>query len=280
MSDVASAIRAATDRLSVSSDTARLDAELLMAHALAVSRSDMLVRAMRVEAPDGFDALVERRAAHEPVAYITGKTEFYGIELEVGPRVLIPRGDSESLIEAASEHFAERRPPDRILDLGTGSGALLIAAMSLFPDASGAALEKSPDAFTVAARNINRYSEGRALSLAQADWHDAGWADDLGAFDLILCNPPYVEDDAELDPDVREYEPASALFAGKDGLDDYRAIIPQLGKLLSPDGVAIFEIGASQANPVTEIAENAGFSVEMRRDLAKRPRVLCLTWPK
>lgn len=277
---VAEAIRDAAGKLMAVSETARLDAELLMAHALGMSRSDMLIQAMRDEASDGFDGLVDRRAAHEPIAYITGKAEFYGIELEVEPGVLIPRGDSESLIEAAKEFFAGREPPEDILDLGTGSGALLIAAMSVFPDASGLATERSLEAFKIASRNIDRYSKGRAVSIVQSDWHQQGWSTGKGEFDLILCNPPYVETDAKLEPDVRDFEPASALFAGPDGLDDYQVIIPQLGKLLSPDGVAIFEIGATQHESVAEIAQNAGFSVEMRRDLAKRPRALLLSWPK
>ena len=104
-----------------------------------------------------------------------------------------------------------------------------------------------------------------------------GWSDDLGQFDLIMCNPPYVEADASLDPDVRDYEPASALFAGPEGLDDYRVIIPQLGKLLSSGGVAVLEMGATQEEAVSAIARDSGFSVAMKRDLAGRPRALILT---
>ncbi len=111
----------------------------------------------------------------------------------------------------------------------------------------------------------------------QRNWHEADWADDLGTFDLILCNPPYIEDNAVLDPDVRDYEPASALFAGREGLDDYRVIIPQLGKLLNRGGIAILEIGHSQAEAVSAIAQQAGFRVEIRNDLANRPRALILS---
>ncbi len=127
-------------------------------------------------------------------------------------------------------------------------------------------------------------AQGNAATLGLAgrsawhhrDWHAPGWADDLGTFDLILCNPPYVEADAALDAQVREYEPASALFAGPEGLDDYRALIPQLGKLLVPGGVAIFEIGHAQAEAVSAIAASAGFTPSLRHDLAGRPRALTL----
>ena len=277
MTRVADALREATAKLAATSDTARLDAELLMAHALGMTRSDMLVRAMLEPSPEAFDALIERRSRREPVAYIIGHQEFYGRHFAVCPGILIPRGDSETIIEAAIEKWSDA---SRVLDLGTGSGALLITALIELRDASGIGVDASREAVEIAERNAqtNRLIGSRARFM-QRDWRNDGWTDDLGAFDLILCNPPYVEDDAELDPDVRDYEPASALFAGPDGLDDYRILIPQLGKLLAPGGIALFEIGAAQAPAVTEIAQNHGFVVEMRRDLAKRPRVLILTRP-
>jgi len=290
---VGEAIRAAATRLAAISDSARLDAELLMAHAVGVSRSDMLLRALRDPEPANFAALVERRAAHEPVAYITGTAEFYGLTLAVTPATLIPRGDSETLIEAARETFANRPAPQRILDLGTGSGALLLAAMSVWHSADGMGLDQSAEALLIAIRNAqthantpiavvgnlkaelpaHRQDRGMARFI-QRDWRKRGWRNHLGTFDLILCNPPYVESDAALDPQVRDHEPASALFAGPEGLDDYRVLIPQLGKLLVPGGVAIFEIGANQAASVSAIAVAAGFAAELRHDLAGRPRAL------
>ena len=294
MTTIAEALREAARQLAEKSDTARLDAELLMAHALAVSRSDMLLRHMQDAEPEGFAALIERRVRHEPVAYIVGHKEFYGLELEVTPDVLIPRQDSETLIEAAREAFADRAP-NQILDLGTGSGALLLAALTVWPDAEGLGLDSSLDALLVAIRNAQRHANtpiafvgGGPLDLPpqrtdrgfarflQGDWRKRGWRKYLGRYDLILCNPPYVEDAAELGRDVREWEPSGALFAGPDGLDDYRILIPQLPKLLAEDGVAIFEIGATQAEAVSAIAANIGFTSELHRDLAGRPRALVL----
>ena len=270
------AIRAATDRLSATSDTARLDAEVLMAHTLGVTRSDLLLRHMRDLVPESFVALIERRARQEPVAHIVGQQEFYGLPLRVTPDTLIPRGDSETLVEAARELFAAQSPA-RVLDMGTGTGALLLAALSLFPDASGTGVDASAAALEVAADNAQRLGMADRATMLLRDWTLAGWVDDLGRFDLILCNPPYVEQDAVLDASVRKFEPASALFAGAEGLDDYRVLIPQLPPLLADAGLAILEIGHSQADSVGNIARAAGFAVEVRHDLAQRPRALILT---
>lgn len=272
---VAAAIRDAAQRLADTSDTARLDAELLMAHALGSDRSSMLLRNMADPAPAGFAPLIERRLGHEPVAYITGVQEFYGREFAVSPDVLIPRGDSETLIEAALECAPKAK---RVLDLGSGSGALLITTLLEIEGANGIGIDASARAVDIARSNAQALGLiGAQARFLERDWHKVGWADDLGHFDLIICNPPYVETGAKLDLDVRDHEPHTALFAGEEGLDDYRIIIPQLGKLLSPGGVAVFEIGAAQADSVAEIARNAGFETRLRHDLANRPRALILT---
>ena len=273
---VADAIRAAAERLCATSDTARLDAELLMAHVLGVSRSQLLLLRMRDEAAPhaaGFDRLVERRAAHEPVAHLLGVQEFFGLEFAVTPDTLIPRGDSETIVQAALDCAAQDA---RVLDMGTGSGALLLAFLYERPDAKGLGIDASAAALAVASANGQRLGLAERAQFVQANWLESGWAHDLGRFDLVLCNPPYVESDANLDPDVREFEPATALFAGPEGLDDYRAIVPQLGKLLVPGGVAIFEIGAGQAEAVGAIASESGFAAQTRRDLADRPRAMIL----
>jgi release factor glutamine methyltransferase len=270
---VGEAIRAGATRLAPVSDTARLDAELLMAHALGLGRSDMLLQAMRDPAPPDYPALIDRRAGHEPVAYITGTAEFYGLTLAVTPATLIPRPDSETLIAAALEHAGEQ---GRALDLGTGTGALLLALLTERAGWAGVGIDASPGALAVAQGNAAALALAPRSAWYRRDWHAAGWADDLGTFDLVLCNPPYVEADAALDRQVSEWEPATALFAGPEGLDDYRLLIPQLRALMNPGGTAIFEIGANQAEAVSALAAAEGFAVELRRDLAKRPRALIL----
>tara|TARA_Y100000310_G_scaffold340083_1_gene434722 strand:+ start:311 stop:1135 length:825 start_codon:yes stop_codon:yes gene_type:complete len=274
---VADAIRAAAERLGATSDTARLDAELLMAHVLETSRSQMLLTRMRdAAAPHAaaFARLVNRRAAHEPVAHLLGEQEFYGLPFAVSPATLIPRGDSETIVEAALEHAAADA---RVLDMGTGSGALLLAFLHERPSATGIGIDASAQALAVAQRNSAALGLAQRAQFREASWLDSGWADALGRFDLVLCNPPYVETGARLDPDVRDYEPASALFAGPEGLDDYRAIIPQLGKLLAPGGVAVLEIGAAQGQAVRALASESGYTVALRRDIAGRDRALILT---
>ncbi|MBA4044831.1 MAG: peptide chain release factor N(5)-glutamine methyltransferase [Erythrobacter sp.] len=276
---VGEAIRAAAQRLAATSDTARLDAELLMAHAFEVSRSDLLLRYMGHTAPKRFFESIERRAMHEPVAYIIGTQEFYGRNFRVTADTLIPRADSETIIQAALE---VKPDAERVLDLGTGSGALLLTFLAetqiagARSQATGVGIDKSVAAIGVADENASGLGLNHRVRLWTADWAKPGWTRRLGTFDLILCNPPYVEADAALDAQVRDYEPASALFAGPEGLDDYRALIPQLVKLLVPGGVAIFEIGHTQAEAVSAIAAAAGFTATLRHDLAGRPRCLIL----
>jgi len=272
---VGEAIRDAARQLEV--EWGRIDAELLMAHALGVSRSAMLLHHMRGPVPDGFAPLLARRLASEPVAYIIGSAQFYGLDLQVTPAVLIPRGDSETLIEAARAHFADREAPSRILDLGTGSGALLLAALSLWPEAEGIGLDASMPALRVAQCNASKLGVAERTRFLRRSWRKDGWRRDLGTFDLVLCNPPYVEQNADLDPCVRDHEPASALFAGPEGLDDYRILLPRIGDLLTNQGVAIFEIGATQQDAVGDIARIQGFLPVFRNDLAKRPRAMIVS---
>lgn len=276
---VSQQLAAATKALEAVSDTPRLDAELLMAHALGLSRNDLLLRARDLQAPPDFEALLLRRLAHEPVAYIRGYQEFWDLTLTVTPATLIPRGDSETLIEAAHTHFRSRTPPARILDLGTGSGALLLASLSLFPDAAGVAIDASDAALAVAQGNADRLGFGARTTFLHRSWRNSGWRDDLGQYDLILCNPPYVETDADLAPQVRAFEPASALFAGADGLADYRRLIPQVSALLASGGVAIFEIGQGQAEAISGLATNQGLAVQPHPDLAGIVRALSLSKP-
>jgi release factor glutamine methyltransferase len=268
---VAEALRKATAALAESSDTARLDAELLMAEALGVSRSELLLRHMRELVPANFALLIERRLAHEPVAYILGRQEFHGLEFLVNANVLIPRGDSETIVDAA---LAARPGARRVLDCGTGSGALLLATLSELPEADGIGIDRSPGALAVAQANAERLGLADRVRMLPADWTTTGWADGLGQFDLILANPPYVEAEADLAHSVRGHEPAGALFAGPEGLDDYRVLIPQLPALLTPGGVIVLEIGATQAEAVSAIAAAENCDSRLHLDLAGRPRAL------
>lgn len=264
MTTVAEALRGAAARID------RFDAEVLLAHMIGVDRSALFLDPGRLVDGAAFALLVDRRAACEPVAYITGHREFWSLDLLVTPATLIPRPDSETLIEAA---VAAVEAPATILDLGTGSGALLLAALTEWPAALGLGVDASAAALAVAAENAAR------LGLAaRAEFRLGNWGQGLARrFDLVLCNPPYVETAAVLAADVREYEPASALFAGADGLDDYRVIVPQLPALLNPGGVAVLEIGSDQAAAVSALACEQGFAVSVRRDLGGHARCLVLT---
>jgi release factor glutamine methyltransferase len=275
MSDIATALAQAAHTLAATSETPRLDAELLMAHALEMERSDVLLRMRDLAVPPEFAALVQRRAAQEPVAYIRGYQDFWDLRLQVTPDTLIPRADSETLIEAAERHFKDA-PPVRIADFGTGSGALLLAALSLFPDATGIGIDASEAALAVAQSNAEALGFGDRCQPIHASWRDEDWAQSLDAFDLILCNPPYVESTLTLMPSVQNYEPHSALFAGPDGLDDYQILIPQIPALLSATGFAIFEIGAEQAVAVAEIAQSAGLTAKTIADLTGKARAIVM----
>ncbi|AOL22300.1 release factor glutamine methyltransferase [Erythrobacter litoralis] len=281
MSSAGDAIRGAAARLAATSDTARLDAEILMAHALRCSRSDMLLRRMPDPSPAKFERLVERRLGHEPVAYIIGVQEFFGREFRVDREVLIPRPDSETAIEAALDVLGDRRSGE-IVDLGTGSGALLLTLLAERPGFTGIGLDRSEGALRVARDNAERLGLAARARFHRTDWtmpgpHGDAWYTALPLADLVIANPPYVEADADLAPDVREHEPAGALFAGADGLDDYRIIIPALRAMLIEGGAAVLEIGARQGDEVTGLAQAAGFAVEIRNDLAARPRAVILS---
>ncbi|MDR6833824.1 MULTISPECIES: peptide chain release factor N(5)-glutamine methyltransferase [unclassified Sphingopyxis] len=272
---VAESLRTATNLLTAISDTPRLDAELLMAHALGVERQDVLLDPARFDVPELYAHLIARRMAHEPIAYIVGYRDFWTLRIEVGPGVLIPRPDSEILIEASIDLARERGAgwPARVLDLGTGPGTLLLAVLSESPDAIGLGIDASEFALAYARDNAE------ALGMADRATFQAGdWGEGVdGPFDLILCNPPYIGTDEPLMADVAEHEPAGALFAGADGLSDYRRIIPDLPRLLALDGVAILEIGHMQHISVGKLAEAAGFHVACRQDLGGRDRALLLT---
>jgi release factor glutamine methyltransferase len=218
--------------------------------------------------------MVKRRAKGEPVAYITGRRAFWNIDLHVGPGVLIPRPDSEALIASALDHFEGRPGPKRILDLGTGPGTLLLAALDLWPDATGIGIDSSRKALTYARANSKRLGFEKRARFQIGDWAEG--IDEQ--FDLILCNPPYVAEDEPLGAGVAEHEPEEALFAGPEGLDSIRRIAPAVPRLLAPGGLAAVEIGATQGEAAVDILQGNGLSGRIVQDLGSRDRAVILTW--
>ena len=274
MKVIARALDDATRQLSETSDTARLDAELLMAEALHIDRDKLILSPPDRAIPKRFWTMVKRRTKGEPIAYITGRRAFWNIDLHVGPGVLVPRPDSEVLIASAIEHFEKNGAPLRILDLGTGPGTLLLAALDIWPQATGLGIDVSRRALSYASANARRLEFEKRLKFKVGNWAEGI----KEGFDLILCNPPYVAEGAELGPGVREYEPDEALFAGEKGLDAYAELAPQLPRLLNRNGLAAVEIGYDQAKAVTALLARDGLRATVVNDLGDRPRAVLLTW--
>ncbi|GAC1360456.1 MAG: peptide chain release factor N(5)-glutamine methyltransferase [Acidobacteriaceae bacterium] len=278
------AISTATARLAAKvelSGSAARDAELLLLHTLRLPRSAVYSdpdRRLSEEEQAAYTRAVERRLAFEPIQYITGKQEFFGLELEVGPGVLIPRPETELLVEAALERLAGTRSP-RVLDVGTGTGAIAVALASRLPEARITAVDVCEAALGIARRNIRRYCYEDRIDLRRSDLlqdlPDAG----VG-FDAILSNPPYVPqpDRPAMHPEVREYEPALALFAGEDGLAVYRRLIPQAHSALAPGGMLAMEMGYGQSDSLRELL-CGWYGVEVRSDLRGIPRVVLALRP-
>ncbi|MDQ0838694.1 peptide chain release factor N(5)-glutamine methyltransferase [Sphingomonas faeni] len=242
-----------------------------MAHALGIDRNAILLDPTRYRVPATFAALVERRLRHEPIAYITGTRGFWSIDLAVGPGALVPRADSETLLIAAQAHFAGRAPAT-VLDLGTGPGTLLLAALDEWP-AQGLGIDYSSQALD--------YARANAITLGMADrahFIHGSWASAIvGQFDLILANPPYIATDEQLPPEVQNHEPHAALFAGSDGLDDYRILAEQLPALIGSGGAAVIEIGSTQAPAVTALLEAQGLHLALHQDYGGNARALLAT---
>ena len=255
-------------------ERSRLEARLLLAHALGLTSEELL---RDTQAPADlalYEPLLARRAAREPLALITGRQEFWSLPFAVSPATLIPRADTETLLEAALALFPERDRVNSILDLGTGTGCLLLAALTEFPAAFGVGVDRAPEAARLAVGNATALGlSGRSAFLV------GDWAAPLAArFDLILSNPPYIETSTipTLMPEVRRHEPAGALDGGRDGRDAYRRIVPVLADLLAPNGAAILEVGQGQASSVMGMAERAGLMATAWADLADIPRAVVL----
>lgn len=259
-------------------ETPRLEARLLLAHAMACRQEDLL-RDPRADVPPAaaarFGALLRRRLDHEPVAHLLGTQEFWSLPFTVSPATLIPRADSETLVEAAVDAFPDRSLPRRVLDLGTGTGCLLLAVLSEFPAATGIGLDLVPAAAALARDNARQLGLAGRAAFAVADWA----APISGRFDLVLSNPPYIASAAipGLMPEVARHEPGSALDGGAEGLDAYRAILAALPRLLTPGGRAILELGQGQQPAVESIAAGQGLCrLACRADLGGVPRALVL----
>jgi release factor glutamine methyltransferase len=257
-------------------ENARGEARLLLAHALGVDRSGTLTgKAVTPSQSERFEELLARRVRREPLAYITGTREFWSLGFGVGPGVLVPRPETETLIEEALKLFLDRGSPLRIADLAAGSGVLLVAALSEFPQATGIGFEVSEEAFQWASHNM-AHVPGRA-EIRHADWNTA---EDKG-FDLVFSNPPYIPsaDIAALEPEVRQHEPCAALDGGKDGLEAYRGLAALLPRILRPGGFAVLEIGVGQGDALETMFPGLE-TLRLTPDLAGVPRALVLKKPK
>ncbi len=220
-----------------------------------------------------FDAVIRRRITGEPAAYIIGLREFWSLPFKVTPATLIPRPDTESVIELVMQLFADRARPQRILDIGTGSGCLVLALLDIYADACGIGTDISAPALSVASENAKALGLSDRATMIEGAWS----AQQAGPFDLIVSNPPYIPspDIATLEPTVRAFEPLSALDGGADGLDAYRNVLAEVPDILSNAGWVVLEVGIHQADPVTEIARNLGLVEGPRQcDIAGIDRAL------
>ena len=258
----------------IPADEADLDARLLAEHVLGWTTERFFADSTEAPPPSfdaRFEALVARRAAREPFAYIVGRQEFWGLEIDVSPAVLIPRPETELIVEAACEIIAAGSPA-AVADVGTGSGCLAVAIARDRPQVTIVATDVSDAALEIARHNANQLAVASRIAFHRADLLDG--LDDL--FDLVVSNPPYVRegDRAEIQPEVR-YEPAFALYAGDDGLDVIRRLVPQSVERLKRGGTLIFEFGFGQADAVTELLSSTpGLRIiRLRDDLQGIPRV-------
>ncbi len=239
-------------------DAPGTDARVLLAHALGLTAEELLgVDRVEPRAGARFEALLSRRIAREPLAYITGSKEFFSLDFEVGPGALIPRPETETLVEEALRAFPDRSAPLRVLDYGTGSGCLIVAFLRHYPNATGRAIDVSGEALFWAERNAVRHGVAGRLALAK----DAGNA--AAVFDVVFANPPYLTEGefSQAAPEITRYEPKAAFVGDEDGLACYRALAATLVETLAPRGLAFVEIGAGQALCVASIFAAKGLEV-------------------
>lgn len=277
MTTLVKAWKAAQERLkSAGIDSPAIDARLLLEAAAGVSRLDILTDPYRELAEDqlaAYEGYLERRARREPVARILGRKAFWKLLLNLTPDVLIPRADTETVVDHALKAFAEDAR-FAMLDIGVGSGAILLSILAERPGAKGVGTDVSEEALAVARDNAANLGLKDRVALLRTPWAD-GLAD--AGFDLVVSNPPYIRS-AEietLDPEVREHDPRLALDGGPDGLDAYRALAPEILRVLKPGGLFLVEIGWDQAGDVRSLFEAAGAQeIEVVQDLGARDRVV------
>ena len=265
-------LQAARLRLAASSQNPRRDAEVLLAHVLGWDQAALLTHPECLLSPaqaDRFESLLQRRLASEPIQYLTGAQEFFGLLLEVSPDVLIPRPETEHLVEAVLELFG-REANARIVDVGTGSGAIAVALAHALPRSQVTAVDVSSAALEVARRNAQRHGVMERVRLLHSDLLAAI---DSADFDAVVSNPPYIADGELLEPQVSNYEPHSALYAGPTGLEVYERLIPQASRVLKPQGWLVLEIGHGQ-QPALEALLSRWRAVRFLPDLQGIPRVV------
>ncbi len=257
-------------------ETPQREARLLLSLVMDVPVTELVLapdKRVTLDEAGRFAAAIDRRAEREPFAYIAGRRDFWTLELEVTPATLIPRPDTETLVETALKLLGHAAAPVNILDLGTGTGAILLALLSELPRAEGLGVDVSGPALEVARRNALRAGLGARARFAISSW----WSHVSGVFDLVVANPPYIptRDIAGLDADVRDFEPHLALDGGPDGLGPYRAIVSGVMQRLAPDGALIVEVGVGQAGDVAALMQGAGLAfTAVRRDLGGIERVV------
>jgi release factor glutamine methyltransferase len=277
---VSDALHTATAMLTRTSDSPRLDAELLLEHVTGLSRTQFRAapeRELPTQAGWSFQQLVKRRMQGEPIAYIRGHQEFWSLLFEVSPAVLIPRPETELVVERALEHLA-MDAQSNVLDLGTGSGAIALSIANERPNTIVTAIDQSVEALAVATRNAARLQIGN-VRLLQSNWYSS-LTDTSNRFDLIVSNPPYIAlDDPDLHPLVRRHEPTIALIPGPSGMEAIKAIVTRAPQHLSSSGWVILEHGWKQSSYVRDLLVHAGFAhVRSHADLAGHERVTEAQW--
>ena len=284
---VASILRIGEKKLKIAGiDTARLDARVLAEHVLLTDRLGLFAHPERVLSKaeiTAYDAVIERRVARVPVAHITGLREFWSLDFKVTADTLVPRPDSEVIVETVLQLSKSGHLFKRIADLGTGSGCLLLSVLHELGQATGVGLDASQGALNVAAFNAKNLGLFDRCDLIHDNWLDAGWAGrllnaggtDTQPYDLIISNPPYIPRNTikDLAPEVVDHDPIGALDGGADGLSAYRSIAKNILSLLKPDGLFICEIGYGQNQSVPDILQSSGLQVvEIKQDLSEIPR--------